>query len=193
MHITGAGSCTIAAALAGDANHDPAPTVSRTFSIAKASQTIAFAALSNKTYGDRDFALRATASSGLPVSFTTSGKCSLSASTVRLKGAGSCTITAAQPGDANHNPAPKVTRSFTIRAALPRPRSSCRVPKVVGMPLRKATARIARAHCRPGRITRQHTTIARKNHVLAQNPKPGKTLKQGARVNLTVGKGPKKK
>jgi beta-lactam-binding protein with PASTA domain len=34
---------------------------------------------------------------------------------------------------------------------------------------------------------------ARKNHVLAQNPKPGKALKQGAKVDLTVGKGPKRK
>ena len=75
VHITGAGSCTITAAQAGDATHTPAPAVSRNFSIAKASQTIAFAALSNKTYRDPDFAVSATASSGLPVSVTASGNC----------------------------------------------------------------------------------------------------------------------
>jgi len=61
------------------------------------------------------------------------------------------------------------------------------------MRLGKAVVRIAHAHCRPGRIIRVVSTKAKKNRVLAQNPRPGKTLKQGAKVNLTVGKGPKKK
>jgi beta-lactam-binding protein with PASTA domain len=61
------------------------------------------------------------------------------------------------------------------------------------MLLGKAVVRIAHAHCRPGRVTRQRSSKARKNHVLAQSPKPGRTLKQGAKVNLTVGKGPKTK
>jgi beta-lactam-binding protein with PASTA domain len=52
---------------------------------------------------------------------------------------------------------------------------------------------IAHAHCRPGRVIRVPSSKALKNHVLAQKPLPGKTLKQGAKVNLTVGKGPKKK
>ena len=69
----------------------------------------------------------------------------------------------------------------------------CHVPKVVGLLLRKAVRRINHAHCRQGRVIRRRSSKARKNHVLAQNPKPGKTLKQGAKVNLTVGRGPKKK
>jgi len=52
---------------------------------------------------------------------------------------------------------------------------------------------IAHAHCRPGRVIRVVSTKAQKNHVLAENPHPGKKLTQGAKVNLTVGKGPKKK
>ena len=79
-----------------------------------------------------------------------------------------------------------VTAGF---AKLPK----CHVPNVVGLLLRKAVVRIAHAHCRPGRVIRQPSSKARKNRVLAQNPKPGKTLRQGAKVNLTVGKGPKKK
>ena len=78
-----------------------------------------------------------------------------------------------------------VTASF---ARVPK----CHVPNVVGLLLRKAVRRIAHAHCRPGRVIRKRSSKARKNHVLAQNPKPGKTLKQGAKVNLTVGKGPKR-
>ena len=59
-----------------------------------AAQSIAFAALANKTYGDPDFAVSASASSGLAVSFAASGSCT--AATVRITGAGSCTITASQ-------------------------------------------------------------------------------------------------
>ena len=67
------------------------------------------------------------------------------------------------------------------------------MPNVVGKLLSKAVVQIAHAHCRPGRVIRVPSSKALKNHVLAQNPLPGKTLKQGAKVNLTVGKGPKKK
>ncbi|HMJ01100.1 MAG TPA: PASTA domain-containing protein [Gaiellaceae bacterium] len=77
-----------------------------------------------------------------------------------------------------------------FRPGLP---AHCHVPKVVGMLLRKAVVRITHAHCRPGRVIRRPSSKARKNHVLAQTPKPGRTLIQGRPVNLTVGKGPKKK
>ena len=56
-------------------------------------QTITFAALADKTFGDADFTVSATASSGLPVSFSATGNCTVLASTVHLTGAGSCTIT----------------------------------------------------------------------------------------------------
>ena len=77
-------------------------------------------------YGDPDFSVSAAASSGLAVSFTASGNCTVGGATVHLTGAGSCTVTASQPGDANYNPAPGVSRTFSI---VPAP---CRVPKVVG-------------------------------------------------------------
>src|SRR5205823_1843493 len=114
---TGAGSCTIDAAQGGNANYNAAPGVSRTFSIAKANQTITFNALANKTFGDADFNVSATASSGLPVSFTATGNCTIAGNTVHLTGAGSCTITAAQPGNANFNAAANVPQTFTITKA----------------------------------------------------------------------------
>jgi hypothetical protein len=94
--------------------------VSATFNLTntKADQTITFAALPNKTYGDADFSVSATASSGLTVSFTASGNCTVSGSTVHLTGAGSCTITAHQPGDSNYNAAPDVASTFTIAQAV---------------------------------------------------------------------------
>jgi hypothetical protein len=42
------------------------------------------------------------------------GACSLVGTTVTLTSVGSCTVTAHQAGDANYNPAPDVSRSFTI-------------------------------------------------------------------------------
>jgi beta-lactam-binding protein with PASTA domain len=65
----------------------------------------------------------------------------------------------------------------------------CTVPKVVGLRLRKARARIVRAHCRVGRITEKFSTRRKKGRVLSQKPKPGRRFAAGARVNLVVGKG----
>src|SRR2546430_3876306 len=117
IHLTGAGSCTITASQGGNDNYNAAPNLSRTFTIAKANQTITFNALANKTFGDADFNVSATASSGLPVSFTATGNCTISGNTVHLTGAGSCTITASQPGNANFNAATDVPHSFTIAKA----------------------------------------------------------------------------
>ena len=83
----------------------------------KVDQQITFGALANKTFGDADFTVSATASSGLPVSFTASGQCTVSGNLVHLTGAGSCTITASQDGNSNYNPAPDVMQSFTVAKA----------------------------------------------------------------------------
>src|SRR5262249_20291398 len=114
VHLTGAGTCTVTASQAGDSTYAPAADVSQTFSIAQASQTITFAPLADKTFGDPDFTVTATASSGLPVSFSASGNCTLTGATVHLTSAGSCTITASQAGNANYSAAANVSRSFTI-------------------------------------------------------------------------------
>jgi uncharacterized protein YjdB len=88
--------------------------------IAKGEQTIAFAASPAKTYGDPSFTLTATATSGLPVSYTSSNPAvaSVSGSTVTIIGAGTATITASQAGDANYNAAPAVARTLTVNKAV---------------------------------------------------------------------------
>jgi subtilisin family serine protease len=86
----------------------------------EANQTISFDALANKTVGDPDFAVRAHASSGLPISFTASGNCTAIRATVHITTVGSCTITATQPGDANYNLASAVSQSFSIAQSAPR-------------------------------------------------------------------------
>jgi hypothetical protein len=83
----------------------------------KSNQTITFNPLGNKTFGDADFNVSATASSSLAVSFTASGNCTISTNTVHLTGAGSCTITAKQGGDSNYTPAADAPRTFSIAQA----------------------------------------------------------------------------
>ena len=114
VHVTSAGSCTVTAQQAGDSNFSAAVDVPRSFSIAQASQAIAFEPLAGKTFGDPDFSVSAASSSGLPVGFTASGNCAVTGVLVHLTGVGICAITAHQAGDVNYGAAPDVTRSFPI-------------------------------------------------------------------------------
>ena len=88
--------------------------------VTPADQTISFAALADRTLAASPFTVSATASSGLPVSFSslTTPVCTVSGTTVTLVATGLCTIRAAQAGNANYNPAPNVDRSFTVSPAV---------------------------------------------------------------------------
>jgi len=114
VHLTAAGSCTITASQGGNTSYYAAPDVSQSF-IVKQTQTITFAPLAPKTVGDADFAVAATASSGLPVTFTATGSCTVSGTTVHLTAAGSCTITASQGGNTTFAAAPDVSQSFMVK------------------------------------------------------------------------------
>jgi len=85
--------------------------------VTKANQTVTFAALPDVPFGTPDFTVNATASSGLAVSFATTGSCSASGSTLHLTAAGSCQVTASQAGDTNNNAAANVTQSFNVLMA----------------------------------------------------------------------------
>jgi Regulator of chromosome condensation (RCC1) repeat/PASTA domain len=77
-------------------------------------QTITFDPIPDRTYGDPGFTPTATASSGLPVSFSASGACFFFGGVVYITSGGFCTVTASQPGGLNFNPAPDVSRTFRI-------------------------------------------------------------------------------
>jgi len=64
----------------------------------------------------------------------------------------------------------------------------CRVPHVVGKPLAKARTTIRRAHCRVGRVRYKRAPLKKRGRVLAQSPRPGRRLANGARVSLVVGR-----
>ncbi|WP_201568449.1 Ig-like domain-containing protein [Imperialibacter sp. 75] len=81
----------------------------------KQEQTITFAAIADKTFGDAAFALEATATSELAVSFeVVSGPVTLAGNTISITGAGSATIRATQAGNEAFKPATPVERSFVI-------------------------------------------------------------------------------
>ncbi|HWR36951.1 MAG TPA: MBG domain-containing protein, partial [Clostridia bacterium] len=94
-------------------------TITANFTATQASQTINFGPLSAKSYGDADFQVTATASSGLPVSFAVgvSDQCTISGSTVHITAAGSCIVTATQAGNSSFLPATPVAQAFSISKA----------------------------------------------------------------------------
>jgi len=114
---SGTGTCSVKFDQAGDANYNDALQIVENVTAEKSNQTIDFAPLADKTDGDSDFTVSATANSGLAVSFTASGQCTVSGNTVHLTGPGSCTITAHQGGDSNYNAAADVPRMFQINSA----------------------------------------------------------------------------
>ena len=83
----------------------------------RAEQTITFDPLDDKTYGDPNFTVSATSTSGLPVSFSACGQCTITGSTVHVTTVGSCTITADQGGNGFFKPAPSNPQTFAVRPA----------------------------------------------------------------------------
>ena len=96
---------------------DPIDSGTLTIQVPAQPQTITFGSLADKTFGDPDINVSATASSGLAVSFAASGNCTVTGALVSLTGAGSCTITASQAGNASWLPAPVVQQTFAIAKA----------------------------------------------------------------------------
>ena len=88
---------------------------------AKLDQTITVDTLGDRTFGDPDVVVHATATSGRTVNLAATGDCTLDGptapATLHLTGAGSCTVTASQPGNANYNAAPDVVQTFAIAQA----------------------------------------------------------------------------
>ena len=114
-----AGSYTVVARVS-DPNYAGAAT--NTLVINKASQTIAFGALATKYIDDAPFTLTGTASSGLPVSYTSGNHnvAMIQSNLVILTGIpGASVITASQPGDANYLPASSVTRTLNVIGVAP--------------------------------------------------------------------------
>jgi hypothetical protein len=126
--LTGAGLVAIRASQSGDANYNAAPDVIANLQVGKANQTISFAPPGEKIFGAPPFTVSATASSGLPVTFSViDGPATITGSTVTLTGTGLVTLRASQGGDANFNAGPPVDHPFLV---LLNPTPSLELPMV---------------------------------------------------------------
>src|SRR6185437_11991873 len=115
--------CTIRADQAGNDDYTPAPTVTQSFDVTPASQTITFANPGSQVFGTSP-TLTATASSTLPVSFSsaTTTICTITpAGMLTLVTTGTCTIRADQAGNDDYTPAPTVTQTFDVTGGSPSP------------------------------------------------------------------------
>jgi predicted outer membrane repeat protein len=110
---------TLAASLALTTSLN-ATAVSGSFNVTQSGQTITFTpTISSYSFSVGSFAVSATASSTLAVSFasTTGSVCSVSGSTVTLLSVGTCTIQATQSGSTDYFAATPVSANFTITQA----------------------------------------------------------------------------
>ena len=120
VSFIGVGNCVIDANQAGDANYNAAPQKQQSFPVIKGDQTITFTSTApgGAKVGGPTYTVAATASSGLPVTFTidasASSVCTISGSTVSFIGTGTCVIDANQAGNANYNAAPQKQQSFLV-------------------------------------------------------------------------------
>ena len=81
-------------------------------------QSITFAPIADRPVTSPAFALSATASSGLPVSYQlVSGPATLAGNTLTLTGVGTVTVRAKQDGNLTFLPAPDVDQSFNVTKA----------------------------------------------------------------------------
>jgi N-acetylneuraminic acid mutarotase len=117
--IVGGGTTTITARQNGDATYEAATPVEQTLTVTQVDQTITFNPLDAKTFTDPSFNLTATASSGLPLTYTSSDTdvATIDGSTVIIVGAGTTTITASQAGNNSYNAAAHVDQALTISPA----------------------------------------------------------------------------
>jgi len=120
VSFSGAGTCRINAGQAGDANYAAAPTIHQAFAVNQGSQTISFttAAPTGAAVGGATYVPAATATSGLPVTFTidatTSLRCSISGGAVSFTAVGTCRVNATQVGNANYTAAQPLSQSIEV-------------------------------------------------------------------------------
>ena len=118
--VLSAGAQTLAAAFTPtDAANYSSASATVQLAVGLASQTISFPSIASPlVYGAAPVQLRATATSSLPIAYSITGPAALSGPSLLITGAGSVTITASQPGDANHAAATPVSRTIAVQ---PRP------------------------------------------------------------------------
>ena len=117
------GTVIIRASQNGNEEYKRAISFGRSFIVSesqKLNQLISFSSISDKLSTDRAFTIRATASSGLPVSFSIlSGPASINGNLITLNGnSGTVVVRAKQDGNGQYFSAPRVDRPFTVNSPV---------------------------------------------------------------------------
>src|SRR5690606_54047 len=115
---TYAGTQEVTATVTGDNYEDLVLTADLT--VIPGTRTITFPELPEKFYGSADFRAGATASSGEPVTYTSSDPSVVEATAgglLRITGAGTATITATVPENGNYTSRPQAVRQVTVHKA----------------------------------------------------------------------------
>ena len=113
------GNCSVQFDQAGDTNYNAAPQITQTVNAQKAGQTITVttSAPANAAYNST-FTVAATASSGLPVTYSSIGSCTNVGATFTVTSStGTCSVLYDQAGDANYNAAPQITETVNAQKA----------------------------------------------------------------------------
>ncbi len=116
VHILAAGVTTITASQAGNTEYNAATSVSQVLTVVKKEQSISFAAIAEKTTRDADFDPAAVASSGLPVTYTSSNQnvATVVNGKVHLVSGGTTVITATQQGNESYKAALAVSQELNV-------------------------------------------------------------------------------
>jgi hypothetical protein len=120
------GNCGVIASQAGNSGYSAAPAVGQIIVVNSApaktttAQTITFGAISAQPVGT-SLTLTATASSGLPVTYTVvqNGNCSISGSVVTFLNTGNCGVIANQAGNSSYSAAAAVGQVIVVVNAAP--------------------------------------------------------------------------
>jgi len=110
------GNFTVTVSYAGDTNYSAARNIGIQLDVALLTQTITFPAPpSSVVLGVGPITLAATASSGLPVSYSVMGPATLSGSVLTVTGTGAIGVTATQAGNNTYDAATPVTRTIVVQ------------------------------------------------------------------------------
>ncbi|MDG2519318.1 autotransporter domain-containing protein [Lysobacter soli] len=118
-----AGTCSLTADQAGNANYSAAPRVTLDIAIGTATQAVTnFVANPTAPVFAPNGTFTVSATPGVSTSAvvfgsTTTSVCTVNGSTVTMLSAGTCSLTADQAGDGNYNAAPQLTLDVAISAA----------------------------------------------------------------------------
>jgi hypothetical protein len=118
---SGTGTCSVMANQAGNNDYNQAPQVTQSVTANKATQniTVTTPAPSTAVYGS-NFTVVASASSGLPLTYTSSGACSNTgggATYTITSGTGTCTEKLSQAGNSNYTAAANITETTQAQEA----------------------------------------------------------------------------